>query len=160
MRRIITLVIGVLITGTCMAEGIFIHSHSAASNRFAILDETDKVAFLYLTKPGEQSPSKDAIAYMRVKPPVNFDWKADASKGEPPLLPAKLASEKAVITGTSEADFSFKWSSDGNAVALSYKNEPIAFVVASEPTGFSKAVSIDNALTNAWNQVLYTKHFE
>ncbi len=160
MRRILTSITGVLITGTCMAEGIFIHSHSAVSNRFAILDETDKVAFLYLTKPGEQSPSNDAIAYMRVKPPVNFDWKAAASEGEPPLLPAKFASEKAVITGTSEADFSFKWSCDGNSVALNYKNEPIAFVVGSEPTGFSKAVSVDNALTNPWVQVLYTKYFE
>jgi len=160
MGKIITLIIGIFITGSCMAEGIFIHSHNEVSNRFALLDETDNVAFLYLTEPGEQSPSKDAIAYMRIRPPVKFDWKTATSNGEPPLLPIEFASEKAVITNTNTADFFFKWSLDGNAVVLNYKNEPIAFVAASESTGFSKAVSIDNALTNAWNQVLYTKYFD
>lgn len=55
-----------------MAEDIFISTHNAISNRFAVFEDNEKVAFLYLTEVGSQNPIKDAIAYSRV-PPVKGD---------------------------------------------------------------------------------------
>ena len=142
-----------------MAEGIFIHSHNEKSNRFAILDETDEVAFLYITKQGTQKPEKDAIAYMRIIPPDDADWKTMAESGKPPVLSKNLASSNAVISQANESAFSFEWSNDGNSVSLHYKNEPIALVSTSKKIGYSKAVAKDNSLTNSWNQSLYNELF-
>ncbi|PSS71688.1 hypothetical protein AYI85_04945 [Shewanella algae] len=142
-----------------MAEGIFIHSHNEVSDRFSILDETDEVAFFYITKKGTQEPEKDAIAYMRVTPEDNVDWKEMAESGRPPVLSSELASPNAVLLNANEGLFGFEWSADGNSVALHYNNEPIALVSAQKEIGYSKAVAKDNSLTNAWSQALYNGLF-
>jgi hypothetical protein len=158
-RNIAVLIASLFISGVTMAEGIFIHSHSDVSGRFAILDETEQVAFLYLSKPQTQEPEKDAIAYMRVSPPKNVDWKEMAKSGMPPVLSEEFASSTATISSANENQFSFAWSTDGNSTALIYNGLPIAFVSISEAVGYSKAVSKENKLTNPWNQVLYDKLF-
>lgn len=149
----------VFFQGAAMAEGLFLSSHSDISDRFAILDETEQVAFLYLTQQGTQKPEKDAIAYMRISPPESIDWQEMAETGLPPILSAKLASTQAVISDSNEHQFSFVWSQDGTTVALIYNGNPIAFVSISEPIGYSKAVAKENKLTNPWDQVLYDKLF-
>jgi hypothetical protein len=158
-RNIAVLIASFFINGICMAEGIFIHSHSDVSGRFAVLDETEQVAFLYLSKPRTQEPEKDAIAYMRVSPPKNVDWKELAKSGMPPVLSEEFASSNAIIPSANENQFSFVWSADGNSTALIYNGLPIAFVSISEGIGYSKAVSKENKLTNPWNQALYDKLF-
>lgn len=142
-----------------MAEGLFLHSHSSVSDRFAILDETDQVAFLYLSQKGSQQPMRDAIAYMRVQPPKDVDWKAMAQKGNPPILSKELASNRAVISDADEGSFSFKWSADGNSAALLFRGEPIALVTESEELGLSKAVAKPNKLTSPWQQEVYQQLF-
>lgn len=142
-----------------MAEGIFIHSHNAESDRLAILDETEQVAFLYLTHQGTQKPERDSIAYMRINPPEKVDWNEMARAGIPPILSAEIASSTAVINDAKERYFSFSWSRDGASAALIYKGDPIAFVTISEKIGYSKAVATDNKLTSPWNQALYEKLF-
>ncbi len=149
----------VFFQGAAVAEGIFIHSYNEESDRFAILDETDQVAFLYLTHQGTQKPEKDAIAYMRVNPPEKVDWKAMAKAGIPPILSAEIASSGAAIYEAEERHFTFSWSRDGTSAALIYRGEPIAFVTISERIGYSKAVAVDNKLTNSWNQALYEQLF-
>lgn len=141
-----------LTSGVAMAEGLFLHSHSSVSDRFAILDETDQVAFLYLTQKGSQQPMRDAIAYMRVQPPKEVDWKAMAENGNPPILAEEFASDQAVITDVEESSFSFEWSADGNSAVLVFRGDPIALVAESEQIGFSKAVATPNKLTNPWDQ--------
>lgn len=142
-----------------MAEDIFIHSHNPVSGRFAILDDNETVAFLYLTARGSQKPERDAIAYMRVPPPETVDWEEMAKKGEPPLLSRAIASAEAVLTNPSAADFSFRWSDDGEAAVLLHKDHPIALVSASEKRGHSKAAAKENSLTDPWNENLYQSLF-
>lgn len=142
-----------------MATDIFICSHNPVSGRLAILDDNERVAFLYLTQRGTQKPEKDAIAYMRLTPPETVDSKQMAKEGEAPLLSSEFATVEAVIANPSEKDFSFQWSSTGEAAVLLYKNLPIALVSASEKRGYSRSVSKENPLANPWNSRLYASLF-
>lgn len=142
-----------------MAEDIFIHSHNPVSGRFAILDDNGTVAFLYLTARGTQKPERDAIAYMRVPPPETVDWEEVAKNGDPPLLSRAIASAEAVLATPSAANFSFRWSEDGEAAVLLHKGRPMALVSASEKRGHSKAAAKENSLTDPWNEKLYESLF-
>ncbi|WP_139214036.1 hypothetical protein [Atopomonas hussainii] len=69
------------------ANKIFIHSLNPVSNRLAILEDNESIAFLYLTEAGTQRPIKDAVAYSR-KPPAlkKVDWEKIEQTGDTPLL--------------------------------------------------------------------------
>jgi len=143
-----------------MAEGLFIHSFNEVSKRYVILDEQNDSAIMYLSEVGIQKPAKDAFAYMRVEP-VDFPtWEKRMKAGEPPILHSDIASKQAVITNTKESDFSFKWSTNGESVALFYMNKPIAFISLTEKYGFSKAVTKNSPIVNSWDEKLYTKLFK
>jgi hypothetical protein len=147
-------------SASSIAQGIFLHSRSAASNRIAILEDDERVAYLYLTKPGTQQPEKDAIVYMRVQPIDRVDWEAIKKTGATPLLTKELASSSAVVAKPVEREFSFRWSRDGNAVAVLRGGAPLAFASMSERFGYSKAVSKSSPLANAWDQAKYESLFK
>ena len=142
-----------------MAKDIFISSHNAISNRYSVFEDNEKVAFLYLTDIGIQKPIKDAIAYSRVPPVEKVDWEKIKETGDVPPLEQAIASNVAVIPNPSEKEFSFKWSPDGNAVALIRNGKPIAFISVKEKYGYSKAVAKSSRLANAWDQKKYESIF-
>ncbi|MGR5130612.1 hypothetical protein [Photobacterium swingsii] len=143
-----------------MAEEIFVHSYSEISDRYAILDDNETVAFLYITKVGMQAPERDALAYMRITPPKEVSLKELIDKGEPPILPSKYASDSAVILSPVESSFSFVWSEDGDAVSLLYGGNAIVFLSVNEPLGFSKAAAQDSPLVKQWDQSKYEQIFQ
>jgi len=143
-----------------MAGGLFIHSYNESSERYAILDEFEKTGVLYLSEKGSQKPQKDAFAYMQTLPIDKEVWKERMRAGEPPTLHTEIASNQAVITNTRKEDFSFKWSISGEAVALLYKGNPIAFIDLNEKYGFSKAVIAESPIVNPWDNMLYEKIFK
>jgi len=153
------LILLLLFSGKVMAEGLFIHSFNNVSNRYAILDELQDTAVLYLSEVDNQKPVKDAFAYMRVEPLDILTWKNRMKRGESPILHIGLASESSVITKTQESDFTFKWSLDGQSVALIYKQLPIAFISIKEKYGFSKSVKKNSPIVNSWNEELYDELF-
>ena len=159
MLRYLVVIFTLFYSGVGMAEGIFINSYNNLSDRFAILDEQDESAVLYLSEKGSQKPIKDAFAYMRIEPIDIDSWKNRMRAGEPPVLHKKLASKQAVILMTKESDFSFTWSNDGNSVFLRYLNKPIAFVSIGETLGFSKSVVKDSPIVNQWNEELFSSLF-
>lgn len=142
-----------------MTEDIFIYSHNAKSDRFAILDDNETVAFLYLTHRGTQKPEKDAIAYMRITPLTQADWNEMAKTGKAPLLSQEFATGEAVIANPSAEDFSFHWSQDGETAALKYRGRSIALVSTLEKRGYSRSVSKASALANPWSDSVYESLF-
>lgn len=142
-----------------MAGGWFLESRNHTSQRFAVFEDDEKVAYLYLTKPGSQQPERDAIAYTRVAPVDSADFNSSEQRGRTPLLTKDLASRTARVDNPAEREFSFAWSGDGNAVALLRNGEPIAFASALERFGYSKAVRKSSKLVNAWDQARYDALF-
>lgn len=141
------------------AKDIFIHSHHEASNRFGIFEDNEETAFLYLTEAGTQRPIKDAVAYSRKSPVEKVDWEKIEESGDAPPLWKDISSDTAVVESPNETEFSFKWSADGNAIALLRNGIPIAFVSTTEKYGFSKAVSKPSPLANPWSQQRYESIF-
>lgn len=137
------------------AEEIFLESRHEHSKRIAVFEDDERVAYLYLTKPRTQRPERDAIVYTRLAPGAG----AIQEKGSTPLLTQDLASETARIEKPDAREFSFSWSSDGNAVAILRNGIPMAFTAASEKFGYSKAVSKSSKLVNAWDQARYDALF-
>lgn len=160
MLRALALALLLTTSVTTMAKDIFISSHNAISNRYAVFEDNEKIAFLYLTESGSQKPIKDAIAYSRIPPISKIDWEKIKQTGDTPLLEQSLASPEAVIANPLEKEFSFRWSADGHAVALIRNGKPIAFAIASERFGYSKAVSRSSNLANVWDQNKYETLFE
>ncbi len=97
---------------------------------------------------------------MRVEPKIAIDWRQLAEKGLAPQISKELASSTSVIKVSSENDFSFNWSHDGNSVALLYKQDPITLVSINERLGYSKSVNEDSGLVNAWSQLKYDNTFK
>ncbi len=159
MLRFFAFAILIMTPVLSMAEDIFISSHNAESNRFAVFEDNEKVAFLYLTEAGSQKPIKDAIAYSRVPPVEKVDWEKIKETGDIPPLEKGLASAEAVIPSPKEKEFSFKWSTDGNSVALLRNGSPICFASTHEKFGYSRAVSKSSNLANAWDQKAYEHLF-
>ncbi|MFO1396527.1 MAG: hypothetical protein U1F48_05635 [Burkholderiales bacterium] len=138
-----------------MAQGLFLESHNVISKRHAILEDDERVAYLYLTRAGTQQPERDVLAYSRINPVDRVEWEASKQTGGAPLLLEELASESAVVEKPAEREFSFKWSPDGTAVALLRDDVPIAFASAAERFGYSKAVVKASPLANNWDQAKY-----
>lgn len=159
MLRVLFLILALGISMNSFAKDIFIHSHNTNSNRFAIFEDNEETAFLYLTEAGTQRPIKDAVAYSRKPLVEKVDWEKIKESGDTQPLPKDIASSSAVIESPNEAEFSFRWSADGNAIALLRNGTPIAFVATTEKYGFSKAVSKPSPLANPWNQQRYESTF-
>jgi hypothetical protein len=139
------------------ATEITLQDRNPKSRRTAVLEDNEKVAYLYLTQPGTSAPDRDAIAYSRVRPVGTVDWKKLKETGEPPMLGADVASPRAVITFPKAKEFSFRWAKDGHSVALLRNGEPIAMATATDRAGYSKAVAKPGRLANPWDEKRYVE---
>jgi hypothetical protein len=115
-----------------MAQGLFLQTQHTESKRFAVFHDNERVGYLYLTAPGVQRPERDAIAYSRVPPVDREEWLAAVKAGGTPMPLKELASDTAILAATVQSEFSFKWSRDGDAVALLHNGVPIAFASSRE----------------------------
>jgi hypothetical protein len=73
------------------AEDLFISEQHPVSQRWAILEDNGRVAWLYLTEAGSQKPAADCWLYNRVAIPPRFD----SARGEAPVVPATHAASGA-----------------------------------------------------------------
>jgi hypothetical protein len=142
------------------AGQISLQEQHPKSKRAAVLEDNEKVAYLYLIPAGKQAPDRATVAYSRVPPVPVVDWKKSNETGEPPLIARDVASARAVIVFPKKREFSFRWSHDGHAVALLRNGEPIALASAAEPVGYSKAVAKPGKLAKPWDQKRYAELIE
>jgi hypothetical protein len=152
-----TLLLSALWPAQALAEKVYLHSQHPASQRIAMLDDDEKVAYLYLTQPSAERPERDAVAYSRVPLVPKVDWQRVKKTGAPPPLSADIASRQAIVAAPEAKEFSFRWSADGHSVALLRNGEPIALATMRDRLGYSKAVAKPSRLANPWNQKRYAE---
>lgn len=155
--KIIILIL--LFPSITMAGDIFLTNQNNTSNRWAILDDNGKSAWLYLSEKGSSKPYKDSFAYSPIEPVSKINLKA-INKGEPPVLSKDLASKNAVIENPNQSDFTFHWSKDGESVTLLYKSQPISMIVKESKLGFSKSLKKKSPLGIPWDDKIYIKYFK
>jgi hypothetical protein len=159
MRLWLSIILVALAPQLVTPEEIFLQSQSPVSKRLAVLEDNGKVAFLYLTEPSTPRPVRDAIVYMRVQPIEAVDWERIKRTGDTPLLRRDWASPSAVIKNPKAPEFTFKWSTDGESVAVLRNGQPLAFASEKDRYGYSRAVTVTNPLANAWDEARYTTLF-
>ena len=141
-----------------MAEVLKDECHPVSA-RSVILEDNGNSAWLYLTLKSGEGIEKDAFAYSPIEPIEELN-KEELAKGNPPTLYRKIASEYAVINSAKETDFYFKWSTDGESIAVLYKNKPIAMIHKEHKRGFSNALTQASSFGEPWNQKVYSSEFE
>jgi hypothetical protein len=138
---------------------IFLEHQHATSRRLAVLEADGRCAWLYLTEPGSRRPEKDAFVYSPGLLADSERAKAEAKEGLPPSLAAAFASERAVIGDARGEEFAFRWSAEGQGVAVLRKGEPIAMIVPGSKYGYSKALARSGPYGEPWDQPTYDRVF-
>ncbi len=140
-----------------MAE-LFKDECHPVSGRCAILEDNGSSAWLYLTPKSGEGIEKNAFVYSPIEPADELN-KEELAKGNPPILYKKIASEDAIINSAIESDFYFKWSSNGESIAVLYKDKPIAMIHEEHLRGFSNALIQKSGFGVPWNQGVYSSTF-
>lgn len=157
-RAALSVILGGM-AGIAAGQGLFLQSVCAANQRSSLIEDDGYVAYLFLTAPGTQVPEREVVVYSRSPPVSKNDWWALSKTGDKPLLSQDLASADAVLAHPADREFSFRWSSGCDAVAVLHKGVPRAFVYSAEATGHSKAVGKPSAMGQPWNQQKYEAIF-
>ena len=105
-----------------------------SSRRHAVFEDDGRSGWLYLTAPGETRPVADAWVYNRIAPPAAIDR---SGRSRPPPAIASCVGPGAVVTDPAGSTWSFRWSSDGEAVALLRDGAAVAAILPGRKTGLS-----------------------
>lgn len=139
-------------------ENLFIDDQHPKSRRFAVLEDDGTSAWLYLTKPDDQTPIADIWVFNRIDaPPVSA---IESYRGSPP--PAAIGytnSETALIKSPLDHEWSFLWSPDGESVAALKDDVPVAFLVSDEKQGYSRELIQDGPWGRIWSEERFQTTF-
>jgi hypothetical protein len=140
-------------------EGLLIEQQHPGSRRHALLDANATCGWLLLTVPDEYRIDRDAFAFSP-GPLVPVEKAILAAKdGEPPPLASEYASAEAIIRDAGPDDFAFRWSDDGESVAVLYLGDPVAMIVSGSDRGYSRALNRESFYGHPWDQELYDSVF-
>ena len=128
------------------------------SGRLVMFEDDGTSAWLYLSSPSGEGIEKDAFAYSPIEPLEELN-KSEIENGEPPKLIKSLVTPSSVIVGAIESDFSFRWSKNGESVALFHKGEAISTIYQNYKSGYSKSLSKASPFGNPWDNELYESEF-
>jgi hypothetical protein len=137
------------------SEDLFVSEQHPVSRRWAILEDDGTVAWLYLTEPDTQKPAADCWLYNRVKAPPTFS----SELGQAPVAPATHVANDAAAEPPDERDVWFKWSSDGQSVAVHFDKDLVGFIAAKHRRGFSRNLSNEGPFGSPLNRDLYEQLF-
>jgi hypothetical protein len=138
------------------SEHLFISEQHPISQRWAVIEDDGRAAWLYLTEPGTQKPAADCWLYNRVPTPAHFD----SASGEPPVVPATHARSTATQAPPSEESVHLRWSRDGESVAVLFDSELVGFIADGQNRGFSRHLQVSGPFGNALDTELFERVFQ
>ena len=136
-------------------DELFLSEQHAISQRWAILEDDGCVAWMYLTEPGSEKPVADCWLYNRVQAPPSFN----SLRGEAPVAPATYVQSIQPFAPPKAESVSFRWSSDGESVAVLFQGELVGFIAANQRLGFSKNLHKTGPFGSPLNHALYEQLF-
>lgn len=144
--------------GADMAQDtLFLEDEHPASGRLAVLEDDGTSVWLYLTESGTRQPAADAWVYNRIAaPPMEA---IRSYRGGPPPAAQGYASESALCEDPAAHEWSFLWSSDGEAVAIVEDGRAVAFVAIGQKGGYSRELVKDGPWGHPWSDKLYRQKF-
>jgi len=140
-----------------MNKGIFLSEKNLISCRWAIFEDNEVSGWLYLTNPNEKKPIADCWIYNRVEAPSPSEIK-DYRNGPPPAS-FEYCRSNVFVSKTDNMKISFKWSDDGNAVALIVENVPLGYIIAGSRGGYSRNLLKNGPWGNVFEEDRYKDIF-
>ncbi|GMK37049.1 hypothetical protein PCCS19_01020 [Paenibacillus sp. CCS19] len=137
-----------------MNEDIFLSDFNPISKRWVIFEDDGQTGWLYLTEANDQKPQFDCWIYNRIQPPNEIE--ISKYRTSPPPVTVEYAGENAFVTSVEGIEFKFKWSKDGNSVALLINEKPVGYIIAGNKRGFSSNLKKDGP----WGSLLKQEQFE
>ena len=137
------------------SEDLFLSQQHPTSRRWAVVEDDGTVAYLYLTEPDSTKPAADCWLYNRVESPSTFV----GSRGGPPVAPATHVRDNHPFRPPEAESVSFRWSADGESVAVLFDNNLMGFIAANQRRGFSSNLSKAGPLGSPIDQELYERLF-
>ena len=140
-------------------EGVFLEWRHEYSRRIAMLEVDSASAWLYLYYPDERRPEKDVFAYSVGLLVTTERAREVAKAGTQPPLASEYASPSAVLSDAKPEEFSLRWSTDGESVALIIEGRPLAMIVSGGKRGYSAALGKSGPFGEPWYEELYRATF-
>lgn len=137
------------------SQDLFVSEQHPVSRRWAVVEDDGCVAWLYLTEPDTLKPVADCWLYNRVVTPSQFD----SIRSEPPLVPQSHAGVGATSQPPAEESVRFRWSPDGESVAVFFDDELIGFIARGHQRGFSRHIRVSGAFGSVLDTELFQKVF-
>jgi hypothetical protein len=131
--------------------GPFISEQHPLSRRHAIFEDDGTSAWLYLTGPEAPRPVADVFVYNRHEPTDSVD---DAGQSRPPPIVTTFAGPGAVVVAPQRSVWRFRWSADGESVALERDGVAVALVASGQRRGRSVAIIAESP----WGAPLLAEH--
>lgn len=136
-------------------EDLFVTEQHTLSNRWAILEDDGRAAWLYLTEPDSTAPAADCWLYNRVPAPADIDIEPD---GPPVATRPYLASSEPFTPPSAEA-IRFVWSADGHSIAVLFDQQLFGFIAHASQPGYSRLLSKAGPFGSPLDQAVYSTAF-
>jgi hypothetical protein len=137
------------------SDDLFLSDQHPISRRWAVVEDDGSVAYLYLTERGSEKPVADCWLYNRVEAPTTLN----ASHEEQPVALATYVRDTQPCTPPKAESVSFRWSGDGESVAVLFHNNVQGFIAAGERRGFSRNLSKAGPFGSPLDLELYDELF-
>ena len=139
-----------------MPEDTFmLQSQNDDSRRYAVFEDDDTSAWLYLTSPDERKYVADVWIHNRVPAPPGSDIKN--YYGGPPPAAIGFADDAAICVAPEAHEWSFLWLDNGNMVVLHCDGRPVAMLNASDKRGWSRNLLRDGPWGKLWDEQLHAR---
>ena len=132
-------------------SGPYITEQHPSSRRHAVFEDDGTCAWLYLTAPDEPRPVADVLVYNRHAPPDRID---DLDRSRPPPIIRRFAAPGAVVDAPERSVWGFRWSADGESVALERDGVVVALLPPGQCRGYSSAIAEESP----WGGPLLAEH--
>lgn len=142
-----------------MGNGIFYDEQHEQSLRYGVFEDDGTVAYLYLTQPDRPVPVADCWIYNKVPAPRPETIREYYGRPVPAM--AGYAGPQAQYTGVEPPEVRFKWSKDGEALAVVVNGVPLGFLAPAEPRyhAFSRYLAREGRWGSPWDEPAYQRIF-
>jgi hypothetical protein len=140
------------------SEELFQAERHPLSLRHAIIEDNGYCAWLYLTESATTQPIADVWVYNRIESPPAEQIRS--FRPSPPPAAAGYASNAAQFLTPQNCEWRFRWSSNGNSVALFRDGEVHAFILAGQKHGYCRLLIKEGPRGKLWDDEVYKTAFQ
>jgi len=128
------------------------------SGRQAYFEDDGVSAWLYLSRPDSGQAGASGWVYNRIPDPSDEELRRYLGNKQVPAG-AEYVDDQAQRTLYLDTDLRFVWNFPGDAVAVLLDGQPLVYVIAGHPHGYSRHLIKPGPCGQPFDEALFSKHF-